>query len=49
VATRNFIDRGHALIGAYTTLAMSPAVAEALDAMLATLDEWRARNRPTGA
>ncbi len=49
VATRNFIDRGHALIGAYPTLAMSPAVAEALDAMLATLDEWRARNRPTGA
>jgi ParB family chromosome partitioning protein len=46
VAARHFVDRGHALIGAYPTMAMSAPVAEALDAMLAALAEWRARNPP---
>ena len=46
VAARHFVDRGHALIGAYPTMAMSPPVAAALDAMLEALAEWRARNPP---
>jgi len=46
IAVRHFIDRGHALIGAYPTMSMSTPVAEALDAMLAALDEWRERNSP---
>ena len=46
VAARHFVDRGHALIGAYPTMAMSAPVAEALDAMLEALAEWRARNPP---
>ena len=46
IATRHFIDRGHALIGAYPTMVMSLPVTEALNAMLAALDEWRARNQP---
>jgi hypothetical protein len=47
IAARHFVDRGHALIGAYPTMAMSGPVAEALDAMLGALAEWRARNPPT--
>jgi len=46
IAVRHFIDRGHALIGAYPTMPMSTPVAEALEAMLAALDEWRERNSP---